>query len=244
METPDTARTGPAGSLDPTSGDNAKQGRWTEVDRYFDDLFVPFDPVLDAVLEASADAGLPPHQVSPTQGKLLAILVQSIRARNVLEIGTLGGYSTIWMARALPEGGKLVTLEADVERAEVARANIALADLTGVVEIRVGRALDTLPALQEENAGPFDLVFIDADKPNNGPYLDWALKLTRPGSIIIADNVVRDGKVIDADSDDPNVQGIRRFHELLAAESRVTATAIQTIGSKGYDGFAIALVLG
>jgi predicted O-methyltransferase YrrM len=220
------------------------QNQWTEVDRYITDLFVPPDPALDAALRAAVDAGLPPAHVAPNQGKLLAIMAQSIGARAILEIGTLAGYSTIWLARALPPGGTLITLEADPRHAEVARANLARAGLAEMVELRLGRALDTLPQLAAEGRGPFDLVFIDADKPSNADYLAWALKLTRRGSLIIGDNVVRNGAVVDADSDDASVQGVRRFNAALAAEPRVIATAIQTVGSKGYDGLAIAFVIG
>ncbi len=218
------------------------QKQWTAVDRYITDLFAPPDPALDAALQASAVAGLPPHDVSPAQGKLLLLLARAQGARSILEIGTLGGYSTIWLARALPAGGRLITLEADPKYAEVARANIARAGLAAVVELRLGRALETLPQLAAEGRGPFDLIFIDADKPSNPEYFAWALKLSRRGSLIIADNVVRNGAVVDTASDDPSVQGVRRFHELVAAEPRVSATAIQTVGSKGYDGFALALV--
>ena len=218
------------------------QEKWSAVDRYITDLLVPSDPALNAALRASAAAGLPPINVAPNQGKLLMLLAQAQGARNILEIGTLGGYSTIWLARALPAGGRLITLEFDPKHAEVARANIARAGLADVVEVRLGRALDTLKQLAAENRGPFDLIFIDADKSGYPDYFPWALKLSRPGSMIIADNVVRNGAVIDADSSDPNVQGMRRFNELLAAEPRVSATVIQTVGSKGYDGFAIALV--
>jgi predicted O-methyltransferase YrrM len=214
------------------------QELWTAVDRYITDLLVPFDPVLEAVLRASAEAGMPPHNVSPNQGKLLMLVAQMQGARNILEIGTLGGYSTIWLARS---GAHVITLEANPNYAEVARANIALAGLADVIDLRVGKALDTLPLLTKE--APFDLIFIDADKPNNPEYLQWAIRLSRSGSIIIADNVVRDGAVIDDDSSDPSVNGVQRFHELLAAEPRLSATAIQTVGSKGYDGFAIARIL-
>ena len=214
---------------------------WTAVDHYLGDLLVSADPVLEAALAASAAAGLPAINVSPVQGKLLQLLARAIGARNVLEIGTLGGYSTIWLARALPDGGRVISLEADARHAEVARTNIARAGLDDKVEVRLGMALDLLPTLTERSE-PFDFVFIDADKPNNAAYFDWALKLSRPGSIIIVDNVVRDGDVVDAASDSPTVQGVRRFLERLAAEPRVSATAIQTVGSKGYDGFAIALV--
>jgi predicted O-methyltransferase YrrM len=219
------------------------QDQWTEVDRYITDLLAPADPVLDAALQAAADAGLPPAHVAPNQGKLLAILAQSIGARSILEIGALAGYSTIWLARALAPGGSLITLEADPRHAEIARANLAHAGLTDSVQVRLGRALDTLPQLAAEGRGPFDLVFIDADKVNNADYFAWALKLTRRGSLIVVDNVVRNGAVLDADSDDPSVQGVRRLNAMLAAEPRVTATAIQTVGSKGYDGLAIALVI-
>jgi predicted O-methyltransferase YrrM len=221
---------------------NMTEEHWTEVDRYLGDLLASDDPALEAALAASAAAGLPAINVSPVQGKLLHLLARAIGARNVLEIGTLGGYSTIWLARALPDGGRLISLEADARHAEVARANIARAGVQAVVEVRLGMALDTLPELAAEGREPFDFVFIDADKPNNAAYFDWALKLSRPGSIIVVDNVVRDGDVIDADSDSSTVQGVRRLLERIAAEPRVSATAIQTVGAKGYDGFAIALV--
>ena len=219
------------------------QDQWTAVDRYFDDLFLPPDPVLDAVLEASAAAGLPLYQVAPNQGRLLQLLALIQGAHTVLEIGTLGAYSTIWIARTLPPGGKLITLEANPKYAEVASANIARAGLAEVVDLRLGRALDTLPQIADEGHGPFDMIFIDADKSNNADYFAWALKLSRRGSLIIIDNVVRDGAVIDAASDDPSVQGVRRVSALLAAEPRVTVTAIQTVGSKGYDGLILALVI-
>jgi predicted O-methyltransferase YrrM len=218
------------------------QAQWTEVDDYFTDLLVTSDPALEAALAASDAAGLPPINVAPNQGKLLMLLARIQGARRILEIGTLGGYSTIWLARALPDDGQLVTLEADAKHAEVARANIARAGLADRVEIRVGPALETLPLLVAEGKGPYDLVFIDADKPSNPHYLAFALELTRRGSLIIADNVVRNGAVVQSASRDPNVRGIRRFNELVAAEPRLTATAVQTVGSKGYDGFAIALV--
>ena len=219
------------------------QELWTSVDQYINGLFVPSDPVLDAALEASAAAGLPPIQVSPSQGKLLHLFARMQGARNILEIGTLGGYSTIWMARALAPGGKLLTLEADAKHAAVARANFVRAGLTGVIELRFGPALDTLPQLVTEGLGFFDLIFIDADKSTMAEYFEWALKLSRRGSVIVADNVIRHGGVIDAESKDPDIVGVRRFNELLAAESRVSATEIQTVGGKGYDGFALALVL-
>ncbi len=216
--------------------------QWTKVDRYINNLLVPSDPALEAALDASSKAGLPPINVTPNQGKLLHLLARVQGAWSILEIGTLGGYSTIWLARALPKDGRLITLEAEPKHAQVARANIARAGLTNIVELRLGQALETLPKLVAEGLRPFDLIFIDADKPGYPNYFTWALKLSHRGSLIIADNVVRDGAVIEASSPDPNVQGIRRFNELLAAESRVAATAIQTVGSKGYDGFAIALV--
>jgi caffeoyl-CoA O-methyltransferase len=220
------------------------QAQWTAVDQYFTDLLIPADPALDAALLATADAGMPLINVAPNQGKLLHILALSIGARAILEIGTLGGYSTIWLARALPAGGRLISLEANPKHAEIARANIARANLADIVEVRLGRALETLPQLAAEGLGPFDLVFIDADKLNTTAYFEWALKLTRRGSLIIADNVVRNGAVIDAGSSDVSVQGVRRFNAALAAEPRVMATAIQTVGSKGYDGMAIAVVTG
>jgi predicted O-methyltransferase YrrM len=218
------------------------QDQWTAVDRYINDLLLPPDSVLDATLQASAEAGLPLHNVSPSQGKLLFLLARIQGARTILEIGTLGGYSTIWLARALPADGHLVTLEADPKHAQVAHSNIVRAGLSDVVELRLGQALNTLPQLAAEGRGPFDLIFIDADKPNNPDYFKWALKLSRRGSLIIADNVVRNGAVVDVASDDPSVQGVRRFFELVAAEPHVSATAIQTVGCKGYDGFAIAIV--
>jgi predicted O-methyltransferase YrrM len=212
------------------------------VDRYISEMLVPSDPVLDAALRDSSAAGLPEIHVSPNQGKLLQLLAQSHGARRILEIGTLGGYSTLWLARALPEGGRLVTLEYDPRHADVARVNLARAGFSGTVDIRVGRAQDTLPQLASEAAGPFDVVFIDADKQGYPEYFTWALRLTRKGSLIIADNVVRNGAVADASSADPAVQGVRRMNELVSREPRVSATAIQTVGGKGYDGFMIALV--
>jgi predicted O-methyltransferase YrrM len=224
------------------------EAQWTAVDRYLSDLFVGSDAALDAALAASDAAGLPQIAVSPTHGKLLHLLARSVMtsdgpgARKILEIGTLGGYSTIWLGRALPAGGRLITLEFDPKHAEVARANIARAGLAGKVEVRLGKALDTLPHLVSE--APFDLVFIDADKTGYCDYLAWSLKLTRRGSVIVADNVVRKGAVTDPASPDSMVQGVRRFNQMLAAEPRVAATAIQTVGSKGYDGFAMAVVVG
>ena len=218
------------------------QDQWTAVDRYISDLFVPPDPVLDEVLQASDAAGLPQFQVSPTQGMLLQLLAQALRARSILEIGTLGGYSTIWLARALPTGGKLITLEANRAYAQVAQANISHAGLDDRVELRLGRGVDTMGQLVAEGHRPFDLIFIDADKPSNPAYFKWSLRLSRPGTLIIADNIIRDGEVVNPGSHDPSVQGARRFHDLVAAEPRVTATAIQTVGSKGYDGFSLILV--
>jgi predicted O-methyltransferase YrrM len=219
------------------------QEQWTAVDRYITDLVVPADAVLDAALADSVAAGLPAISVSPNQGKFLHLLARIQGARSILEIGTLGGYSTIWLARAMPEGGRLVTLESEPKHAEVARANIARANLSGVVTLRLGRALDTLPLLETEAEKPYDFVFIDADKVSTAEYFGWALKLTRRGSLIVVDNVVRKGAVVDESSDDPNVQGVRRFYQMLASEPRVSATAVQTVGSKGYDGFALALVI-
>jgi predicted O-methyltransferase YrrM len=219
------------------------QPTWTAVDRYLDDLLVGHDAVLEAALRASAEAGLPAINVAPTQGKLLNLLARVRGARAILEIGTLGGYSTIWLARALSTGGRMVTLEIDAKHAEVARANLVRAGLSQRVEVRLGRALDSLERLETEGAGPFDLVFIDADKPNIPAYFKWALRLSRPGSLIVVDNVVRDGAVIDAESADPSVQGVRRLNELMASEPQVSATTIQTVGAKGYDGFALALVI-
>jgi len=213
-------------------------GQWAAVDRYFGDLLCPADAAQEQALTENARAGLPPHDVSAPQGKLLALYIRMMRASRVLEIGTLGGYSTIWMARALPSNGQLVTIEANPRHAEVARANIARAGLSDRVDLREGPALEILPALQ----APFDLVFIDADKPNNPQYLAQALRLTRPGSVIIGDNVVRGGAVVDPDSGDANVQGMRQFLQMIADHPGLDATAIQTAGEKGWDGFALAVV--
>ncbi len=218
------------------------QNQWAAVDRYITDALVPADPVLEAALQASTDAGLPAINVAPNQGKLLHLLARIHGARTILEIGTLGGYSTIWLARALPVGGRLVTLELDPKHAEVARANFGRAGLADVIELKLGRALDTLPGLAAEKRGPFDFIFIDADKVSIPEYFAWALKLSRPGTVIIVDNVVRKGAVVDATSSDPSVQGVRRFNQLLAAEKRVSATSLQTVGSKGYDGFTLVVV--
>ena len=219
------------------------QDQWTAVDRYITGLLVPPDAALDGALRDSAAAGLPPIAVSPAQGKLLHLLARTQGARRILEIGTLGGYSTIWLARALPAGGQLMTLEVDPRHAEAARANIARAGLAGVVELRLGPALETLPQLIAEKSGRFDLIFIDADKGAIPEYFARALELSRRGTLIIVDNVVRNGAVADPASTDPAVIGVRRFHQLLAAERRVSATTIQTVGSKGYDGFTLALVI-
>ncbi|AVV41760.1 O-methyltransferase [Streptomyces sp. ID05-04B] len=219
------------------------QQTWTAVDAYFNDLLVEEDDALRAAGEGSVAAGLPPHQVAPNQGKLLHLIARLRGARTILEIGTLGGYSTLWLARALPEGGRLVTLESDERHAETAAANIARAGYEGVVDLRVGKASDTLPLLAAELGDEgFDLVFIDADKPSNPLYLEWALRLTRPGSVIVGDNVVREGAVTDAASTDPRVQGVRTFTELISQHPKLTATAVQTVGEKGYDGFVLALV--
>ena len=216
---------------------------WTAVDRFITERLVPSDPALDAALKDNAAAGLPSIDVAPNQGKLLHLIALACETRKILEIGTLGGYSTIWLARALPPGGRLITLEANPKHAEVARSNIARAGLSGVVDLRVGLALDSLPRLEQEQAQPFDLIFIDADKSNNPEYLQWALKFSRRGTMIIIDNVVRGGKVLDEASPESDIQGVRRLFEMLAAEPRLSATALQTVGAKGYDGFVMALVL-
>jgi len=216
------------------------QGQWTAVDEYVTGLLVPEEAALEAAERNSEDARLPPIQVSPPQGKLLYLLARSIGARRILEFGTLGAYSTIWLGRALPEDGRLITLEADPGYAEVARANISRAGLEGVVDLRVGAALDLLSVLREE--GPFDFTFIDADKENSPAYFAWALDHSRPGALIVADNVVREGTLADPESDDPKVLAQRQLHEAVAAEDRVSATTIQTVGGKGYDGFMVALV--
>jgi predicted O-methyltransferase YrrM len=213
---------------------------WAEVDNYFARQLLPPDPVLDDALAASAAAGLPVQQVSATQGQLLFLLATMVQARRILEVGTLGGYSTIHLARALPANGRLITLEASPRHAGVAVANLIRAGLADRVDVIVGNALDTLPTLVDHE--PFDLVFLDADKAGNPEYLQWAMRLTRPGSVIVADNVVRGGDVLDNDSTDPSVVGIRRFIDLLGAEPRLAATAIQTVGAKGYDGFTLAVV--
>lgn len=219
-----------------------KPTKFAEVDRYFAELFASQDQTLDAVLQANAAAGLPAYDVSPVQGKLLQLFVKLTHARRVLEIGTLGGYSTIWMARALPQGGRIVTLEYSPHHAAVARVNFEQAGVAEKIQLHAGAALDLLPRIAAERSDPFDMIFIDADKPNNPGYLAWALRLSRPGTLIIGDNVVRDGAVAGPESTDPNVQGVRRFLELTAREPRLSATAIQTVGLKGYDGFSLAIV--
>ena len=216
---------------------------WVDVDRYIDDVLVKQDAVLKAALTSSDAAELPTISVSPNQGKLLHIIARSISARAILEIGTLGGYSTIWLASALPPDGRLITLEASEKHAAVARANLVKAELNDRVDVRVGRALETLPKIAAEGKGPFDLVFIDADKTANPDYFEWALTLSRPGSLILIDNVVRDGKVIEAGSRDPDVIGVRRLFDVMSKDPRVVASAMQTVGVKGYDGFAMALVV-
>jgi predicted O-methyltransferase YrrM len=220
------------------------QELWDDVDAYFTDLLSPADEALTAALRDSEAAGLPPINVAPNQGKLLQLLAVIQGARRILEIGTLGGYSAIWLGRALPEDGRLITLEYDAKHAEVARGNLARAGLGGITEVRVGPALESLPKLAEERPEPFDLVFIDADKVNNAHYVEWALKLTRTGSLIVLDNVVRAGRVTDADSEDPSVQGTRAALELIGSHPKLSGTAVQTVGTKGHDGFALARVVG
>jgi predicted O-methyltransferase YrrM len=215
---------------------------WTDVDQYINDLLIPPDPVLDAVLAASDEAKLPTISVSPSQGKLLMLFARLAGASRILEIGTLGGYSSIWLARALRPGGRLITLEANPKHAEVARNNITRAGFADSVEVRLGDARAGIQTLAAENAAPFDLIFIDADKRSIPHYLEWSLKLSHRGTLIIIDNVIRDGALIDGTSQDADVQGARRMHEMLASEPRIDATTIQTVGSKGYDGFTLALV--
>jgi predicted O-methyltransferase YrrM len=226
--------------------ENPSQPLWTAVDQYLTDTLIPPDDALTSALAANAAANLPAIDVAPNQGKLLQLLAQLRGARRILEVGTLGGYSTLWLAKALPANdpeAKLITLEFDPHHAAVATSNIANAGLAHLVELRVGPALDSLTQLVAEGVQPFDLIFIDADKPNNPNYLNFALQLSRPGTLILGDNVIRDGEVINADSTDDRVQGTRRFLERLAGNPRLSATALQTVGSKGYDGFAMALVL-
>ena len=218
------------------------QKQWSAVDRYFVEKLALADPVLIEALARNEASGLPRIDVSPPQGKFLHLIARMIGAKRILEIGTLGAYSTIWLARALPEDGRVVTLEYDPRHARVARANIGRVGLSHLVDLRVGPALDALPGVEADGLGPFDLAFIDADKPNNPGYLKWALRLSRPGAVIICDNVVRDGAVVDATSSDPDVLGVRALFDMLVAEPRVSATALQTVGSKGWDGFTIAVV--
>jgi predicted O-methyltransferase YrrM len=222
------------------------QELWSAVDDYIAQALIEPDVLLDATVQAADAAGLPPIAVTPQQGKLLHLLVRLAGARRVLELGTLAGYSTIWLARALPAGGRLITLEANPQYAQIAQDNIAAVGLADVVDLRVGPALQTLPELAAAGEGPFDVIFIDADKNNYPGYLEWALKLARPGALLIGDNVVRDGRILDPDGTDPSgpglIQGVRRFYEMLASEPRVSATAIQTVGGKGYDGFVLGIV--
>jgi predicted O-methyltransferase YrrM len=220
----------------------SNESTWTAVDNYFSKLLLSPDKALDQALADSVAAGLPTIAVSPLQGKQLLVLAQMQSPKKILEIGTLGGYSTIWLGRALPADGQLITCEFSPKHADVAKANIARAGLLQKVEVRVGPALDTLPLLAAEKRGPFDFIFIDADKKNNPGYFEWALKLSRPGTVILVDNVVRDGVVADLKNLDADIVGIRHMHELVAAEPRVTATAIQTVGAKGYDGFTLIRV--
>ncbi|MFJ8529584.1 O-methyltransferase [Bacillus sp. NPDC094106] len=217
--------------------------KWLEIDTYITNQLLPEDPILEKTLEVNIKAGLPAIEVAPNQAKFLYLLALIQGAKRILEIGTLGGYSTIWLARALPADGHLITLESEVHHAEVAKLNIARAGLSNLVEVRIGPALETLPKLHSEGVCPFDLIFIDADKQNNSEYLKWALKLSRKGTVIIADNVVRKGEVVNVSSTDSSVQGVRHFFNILASEPRLSSTAIQTVGSKGHDGFTISVVL-
>lgn len=218
---------------------SADSKKWSEVDSYFSGLLAPEDDLLKASLDGNAKAGMPAHDVSASQGKMLALFIAMTGASRVLEIGTLGGYSTIWMARALPDGGKITTIEANEHHAAVATSNIERAGFAGQVDLLIGAALDVLPHIAEKLDRPFDLIFIDADKPNNPNYLEWSLRLSRPGTVIIADNVVRGGAVSDPDSEDANVRGVRQFLAMVADNPRLDATAIQTVGEKGWDGFAL-----
>jgi len=220
-----------------------EQELWTAVDRYLVASLVPGDEATEAAARANAEAGLPAIDVTPVQGRFLYLLALIHRAKRILEVGTLGGYSTIWLGKALPAGGRLVTLEVNPKHAQAAAANLARAGLSDMIDLRVGPALQSLAELQHEGAAPFDMIFIDADKANNPAYFEWALRLSRVGTVIVVDNVVRDGAIIDSDDEDAAVRGTRRFIEMLGAEPRVEATAIQTVGSKGYDGFALAVVV-
>jgi predicted O-methyltransferase YrrM len=218
------------------------EGTWDAVDRYLTGTVVLPDPRFATLQEAADEAGLPAIQVSAAQGKLLHLLARMVGARRILEIGTLAGYSTVWLARALPADGRMVTLELDPHHAAVARENIARMGLEPVVEVRVGPALDSLSRMAFDNTAPFDLVFVDADKASIADYVEWSVQLSHPGTVVVVDNVVRGGAVVDAESDDPNVQGVRRFNAMLAGHERLDATTIQTVGSKGYDGFTLAVV--
>jgi predicted O-methyltransferase YrrM len=219
------------------------QDLWTNVDRYFGDLLAPEDSHFKSIVEANQAAGLPSIDVPALLGKFLDLMIRISGARRVLEVGTLGGYSTLWLARAVPPDGRVITLELEPRHAEIARTNLQNAGVLDRVDIRFGKAIDSLRELHESSAQPFDLIFLDADKQGLPEYLEWSLKLSRPGTVIIADNVVRDGKVIDSDNADPNIQGVRRLTELMASEPRLSATAIPTVGARGYDGFSIAVVL-
>ena len=216
--------------------------RWADVDRYLIDCLLPPDDALDHALAASEAAGLPPIAVTPPGGKLIHILARLVGARRILEVGTLGGYSSFWLARAVGPGGVVTSLELDPKHAELAAANVARAGLSGVVDIRLGRAVETLATLTAEEGGPYDMIFIDADKASIPEYFTWALRLSRPGSLILVDNVIRNGAVIDASSLDPSIIGVRRFNAMLSTDTRVTATTIQTVGAKGYDGMTFAIV--
>ncbi|MGE0706067.1 MAG: O-methyltransferase [Vicinamibacterales bacterium] len=220
------------------------QSTWHTVERYLEDCLVPEDPVLSEILERATAEGLPFISVSPGQGKLLSILAKAIGARRILELGTLAGYSGVWLARVLPPDGVLVTIEADPKHAAVARQSFEKASVADLVDLRVGRALDVLGMLEAENCSRFDFVFIDADKEPYSEYLEWAIRLSRPGALIVADNVIREGQVVDEGSDDPGVQGIRRFMEQLGTDRRLSSAAVQTVGMKGYDGLAVSLVVG
>ena len=218
------------------------QELWTSVDNYLGEVLVRQDRHLDNAVAASDAAGLPSIQVSPPQGKLLEIMIEMMGARNILEVGTLGGYSTIWMARSLPVDGHVVTIEIDPKHAHVAQENFNRAGLAQKIELRTGNAREILPAMIDEGAGPFDFVFIDADKASNPDYFGWALEMSRPGSVIIVDNVIREGSIVDAESEDASVKGVRRLNELMAGNPRISVTALQTVGIKGYDGFSVAIV--
>jgi len=215
---------------------------WSDVDTYIVEKLLPADPVMIEVLAANRKGKLPPIDVSAAQGRFLELLVRVMDARKILEIGTLGGYSTIWMARGMPADGRIVTLEYSKMHALVARGNFQKAGLADRIELRIGAALDNLPGVEADGLGPFDLIFIDADKPSNPNYLEWAVKLSRKGTVIVLDNVVRDGEIIDADSTDPSITGTRTAFDFLGNHPQLKATALQTVGAKGYDGFAIAIV--